>query len=344
MQLKSWLNYKKEIIYFFIVLCVLLNVKSLWSKEIKILLLPFDNYSSDPEAFNKIRPLIVEELQKKGFEIYNEAFTKEIMNALEIKERGYLLKKNWDSLHRKYAIRYILTGSILKFSSERNPKVALHMRLIDLEEEEILWSNFISQSGEDFETFFGLGKISKIENLAKRVVSNLLKNFALKSITSTNQRIKIALLPFKNLSDEPFKGKAFSYIILTELTKLSFLKVLELGEIIENIQKIGILPKGEITYKEIEEFQEETGANYIIIGAVEEWWEEGVKSDYPKILISLRVLNSSDKKIVFATDKYFTGIEKEGILERGKLRTIEQVAEESSKEILYVLKKIMEGK
>lgn len=308
----------------------------------KVLLIPFENFSLEPDAFEKVKEPLIKELRLKGLVFYDEEFTKKVMDALEIRERGYVLKKKWDFLLKKYGVRYVMTGSILRYTALSNTKVALHVRLIDLERESIIWSGFAGRTGLDYETFFGFGRITDINKLTERIIKELVKDFELGVFQNSalpEKRPVFALLTFKNLSPEPYKGKVFTYLLLSELSKQKNIVVKELGEVAEVMISSGILPRGEVTYEELKRLSGATGANYVLIGAVEDFFEEGVKTDYPQLLISLRILESKSKRIILAMDRFLTGIDKEGILERGRLRSVEQVAMEVVKEITEILKK-----
>lgn len=337
-------------IFNFFFLCIIFNFFFFWklgySQEIKILILPFENLSSEAQAFSRLYPLIVKELKKHGFIIYDERETEKIMEDLEIKERGYVLKSQMERLYKDYGVEYLLTGNIFRFSEEQNPKVSLHARIIKLPERRIVWSGYFGKTGDDYETFFGLGKIRDVMVLAERVLSRLFSDLNSASLIKkgvVKEEKKIALFPFRNLSQEAWVGKLTTYLLLTKLSQQEKFKVLELGEVIELMRKYAILPLAELNFSQLEEVNFELEADYVILGSVDDFWEEGTKTYYPEVVVALRYLETEEKKIIFMDDCHFTGISKEGILERGKLRLADSVAYECVKNFVNKIKALEKG-
>ncbi len=334
---------------FFAILILYFNNKA-FAKEIKLFILPFENLSSNAQAFNKIYPLLTEELKKKGFTFYDENTIKKIMKALEIKDRSFILKSQMEKLYRNYGIEYIMIGSVFKFLEDKNPKVSLHARIIKLPEMRVLWSGYYGKTGDDYESFFGLRKIKDIMLLSKKVLSKLFSDLNKEGLSNDitfKKSKKIAIFPFRNLSQEAWVGKLTTYLLLTELTRQKDFQIFELGEIIEFMRNHSILPLSELSNSQLEDINLDLGADYVILGSVDDFREEGERAYYPEVVLALRLIATQEKKIIFMDDCYFTGISSEGIFERGRLRLADTVTYECVKTLVNKLKnklKATEGK
>ncbi len=330
----------------FLVLLPSLKVPKVQARDLKLFVLPFENFSSNPQAFERIYPFLKKELSEKGFDFYEEEYVKRVMKEIGIKERGFVLEEHMDRLYKNYGIQYIVTGGILRFDEDMYPRVSIHARIIKLPERKILWSGYFGKAGEEYETFFGLGKVKDIGELSRRVLKDLFSKLdretLLTKVDSTSGK-KVVLLPFRNFSQEAWVGKMATYIFLTELTKLEEIEVIEMGEALNFMIKYTVLPLAEITYSALESALLETGADYVILGAVEDFWEEGVKTYYPLVVLSIRILDTHERKIVYADDCYFTGISKEGILESGRIRLGTNVAYECAKRLVKKIKNLERG-
>lgn len=337
-----------KIFNFFIFLILLFGFQISEGKalDLKLFVLPFENFSSNPQAFERIYPFLIKELSERGFEFYEEEYVKRVMKEIAIKERGFVLKDHMDLLYRNYGIQYIVTGGILNFSEDTYPRVSLHVRIVKLPEKKILWSGYYGKTGEEYERFFGLGKVRDIEELSRRVLKGLFSELLKKNLISkieARPKKKMVLLPLRNLSQETWVGKMATYIFLTELTKLEEIEVSEMGEALDFMIKYTVLPLAEITYADLESAALEMEADYIILGTVDDFWEEGVKTYYPLVVLTLRILDTKERKVLYADDCYFTGISKEGILESGRIRLGANVAYECAKKLVKKIKNLEKG-
>lgn len=316
------------------------------SQDLKLFVLPFENFSSNPQAFERIYPLLIKELSERGFDFYEEEYVKGVMKEIGIKERGFVLKDHMDQLYKNYGIQYLLTGGILNFSEDTYPRVSLHVRIVKLPEKKIIWSGYYGKTGEEYEGFFGLGKVRDIDELSRRVLKGLFSELHIKTLISkieARPKKRMVLLPFRNLSQEAWVGKMATYILLTELTKLEEIEVSEMGEAIDFMIKYTVLPLAEMTYADLESAALEMEVDYVILGTVDDFWEEGVKTYYPLVVLALRILNTKERKVLYADDCYFTGISKEGILESGRIRLGANVAYECAKKLVKKIKNLEKG-
>ena len=292
----------------------------------ELFIVPFENYSGDPNVFEKVKMLVVSELNNKSVLVYNDTFTFRVLEDVGIREKGMVYKKHLDELYSRYGIRYVLTGSILKYDVGKNPKFSLHLRLIDAFNKTVLWANYAGNTGEDNEGFFGLKKIRDIDTLVGKVVPKVLSDFSMER-AGDGKRKRIAVVIFENLAESPLIGKEASYMILSSLSKL------EIGVVRELMVKLWLLPNGAIDYEQISAFRDKLGVDYILIGSVEDF-KEDIYSDFSYVLLSVRVIDSVKKKILFVGDRYLNSYSKEGVLEFGRLRSSDLVLYNAIKDLV----------
>jgi TolB-like protein len=110
--------------------------------ENRIALLPFDNFSDNPDALTQVMPLIASSLEGKGFNVVSENkiiafFCEERMRNISFisKEQS---RKVGDILH----VGTIMVGAVTSYSPEENPRFGISARLIDTSTSRIIWADY----------------------------------------------------------------------------------------------------------------------------------------------------------------------------------------------------------
>src|SRR4030042_2339782 len=145
----------------------------------QIAIIPFENLSGIRAASIEIMPLIEKTVAKKGYQILQKESLEKFLGEERIRFLDSIPTPATQKLAKKFGLEAILTGTILSYVSGINPQVGLSARLIS-NEGEILWGQTIGITGEDLMGFLELGRVEKIQDLARIAVNNLLKTMRLK--------------------------------------------------------------------------------------------------------------------------------------------------------------------
>ena len=220
-----------------------------------------------------------------------------------------------------------MAGAVLTFSSEGNPKIGILARLVDATTGHIIWSNFVSLTGEDFTRVLGLGTITSLDLLVPRALNSLFANFGNASQKpSGNEIYKIAVLPFKNESNESNAGKIITHLFQNELANNPMFDPVDFGDVKQTIVNLRIGRKGEVDYNNLQELSKSLGVDVVLTGTVEEYQSGRSYSLPPSVTISARLLDSRRNRILWYDNLQLDGEENIIALDWGRLRSADKVA------------------
>lgn len=126
---------------------------------------------------------------------------------------------------------------------------------------------------------------------------------------------KVAVLPFENLSQDRFAGKKMRDIFVTTLLASEVVDVIELGDVLQIMNTIGIVteqeqpvlvvqeqkPTGTITKDTARALGQALGIQGIIMGSVEEYGiVRGTSGSYPEVSLTLRMIDPKTGSIIWA--------------------------------------------
>jgi len=70
----------------------------------------------------------------------------------------------------------LMLGSVDLLEDGENPQVAMNAQMINCFDGSVVWANSISRTGDDFATFFGIGRVTSLKKLIEITVEELLSN------------------------------------------------------------------------------------------------------------------------------------------------------------------------
>ena len=167
----------------------------------RIAIMPFDNFTKDDKASEKVRTnFVIELLRTGGSNVMDISETDRIMQqaglsysagqnqtavvnvpraAEEMADTTPLSKKIGDALN----VEAILAGSVEAYSVERVsdqivPEVSISARLIDAETGIIIWASTHTRRGSMGVPIFGWGKITSLSRLSQEVIQDMVNSLA----------------------------------------------------------------------------------------------------------------------------------------------------------------------
>lgn len=149
--------------------------------EWNVAILPLTNLTKDPDASNRLAPMLAVELARRPHVHVVDAG--KVDDALS-REPWILLDRIppdlVDAFGKSMGANALLVGSVMAFGyreegGERIPQVSISLRLVETPGGRVLWSAVHNRDGADRESVFGLGRQPNLEKLAEETVREVLR-------------------------------------------------------------------------------------------------------------------------------------------------------------------------
>jgi TolB-like protein len=127
-------------------------------KNIKrVAVLPFENFSPDETAGEKMRRIIITALLSKNIDVVEPGEVTRLFRELKIKSIGSIKITEIQDIGKTLGVDAVMMGSVESFGMGRGisvtyPEVTVHLRLIELSSGNIIWSVRRTSGGPDFWT------------------------------------------------------------------------------------------------------------------------------------------------------------------------------------------------
>ena len=144
----------------------------------RIAFFPLENISGITEIPEDIPDRIAEGLNKKyGFEVILPADLRNFLLKNRIRRVGSVTEAQVKGLKRKFKADAVVITWLDLYEKSDNPKIGMGIRLVETETAMVVWSDYVSLTGDDFTTWLGLGKITSIDRLISKALKRLIDNF-----------------------------------------------------------------------------------------------------------------------------------------------------------------------
>lgn len=147
------------------------------SKIRRIAVLPFENFTSDEHADEKIRRIVITGLLSRDRDVIEPGEVTRLLRELKIKSIGSMKTAEIQDIGKTLGVEAVMMGSVEAFGIGRGvsvtyPEVTINLRLIETSSGNIIWSMRHSTGGADFWTrHFGSEGMS-LSEAAGRVVKD----------------------------------------------------------------------------------------------------------------------------------------------------------------------------
>lgn len=149
-------------------------------KGSRVAILPFENLSGKEQVSTKVTEYFyVLMADEKRFALVENGSLLEVMRKHRIRSSSLLTESQIDSLASILDIDYLITGSVLEFDEfEDNflgkvPRVSFNTKVIDCKSRNTVWAAVSHGSGDKAEFLFGIGAVRSAEQLAEKMVENV---------------------------------------------------------------------------------------------------------------------------------------------------------------------------
>lgn len=151
----------------------------------KVAIMPFQNYSSDAHAADKVRQILSIELLRAGaFEIVESGDIAPALAAARVEDVPGMTTEQMRIVGEKLEAQALWFGTVQEMTVDRSggvasPTVIIQFKLVDSQTGGTIWSSIVSREGVGFGArLFGLGSQSTnavVQDLIKDALDTLIK-------------------------------------------------------------------------------------------------------------------------------------------------------------------------
>jgi len=144
-----------------------------------------------------------------------------------------------------------------------------------------------------------------------------------------NERIRLAVLPFDNLSQKPGAERAVTQTILTYLLASDLFEVIEPGHVNRVLADLRVRSAAEeIDPETARKLGQRLNAELLLIGVVQEYGEVRVANDvYPAVSLSMRILDVYTGSILWSASAAQTGADTVVIFDFGRITSLPKLTQ-----------------
>jgi TolB-like protein len=141
----------------------------------KVAVLPFENFTSDNYAGEKIRRIVITELLSRDIDVIEPGEVTRLLKELKIRSLGSINVSEIQEIGKTLGVEAVMMGSVEAFGISRGisvtyPEVTINLTLIETSSGNIIWSIRHTTGGASFWTrHFGSEGIS-LSEAARKVV------------------------------------------------------------------------------------------------------------------------------------------------------------------------------
>jgi hypothetical protein len=167
----------KNIIVIFII--IFISEQPCLSAEYrKIAFFPLENISGKNEVPEDIVIRIAEDIYKyHGLEIISPSDLKDFLLKNRVRRLGSITEAQAKGLKKAFGADAVIITWVDLYEKGDNPKIGIGIRFIETETATVIWSDYVSLTGEDFSSWLGLGKITSVDPLTSKALKELIDHF-----------------------------------------------------------------------------------------------------------------------------------------------------------------------
>jgi TolB-like protein len=120
-----------------------------------IAVLPFENFTSDDYAGEKVRSIVITELLSRGKDIVEPGEVTHLLKEMKLKSLKLLTVQDMQNIGETLGAEAVMMGAVESFGISKGisvnyPEVTVNIRLIEISSGEIIWSVRHTSGGPGF--------------------------------------------------------------------------------------------------------------------------------------------------------------------------------------------------
>ncbi|MGO8672201.1 MAG: GNA1162 family protein [Capsulimonadaceae bacterium] len=147
----------------------------------------------------------------------------------------------------------------------------------------------------------------------------------------TEQRLRIAVMPFDDVSKNPDAGEIVTNTVLTYLLSTKSFDVVDPGVLNDALNAEGIRPGENMSSEAYQKLRARLKVDALVVGLVEDYGEVRVGEEtYPSVSFSTRLIDTQSSEILWAASISKTGDEDVKIFDIGRVASISKLCEKAA--------------
>jgi TolB-like protein len=306
----------------------------------------FGNYTGTSRAVEAVMPRIYEELDARGVGYVSHSDLRPVLRKHRIRAGTGIGTEDARAIRQETETSHLLLGSFDIFQSEGNPEIGVSARILEIESMRIVAGHSEAATGEDFAGLFGIGRVTSVDELARRVVTELFEELERSMAEEAGGDVgarssrSLAVVTFDNVSDTMHAGDAVSTMLISELLHEGF-AVVEPGMVNALFLKHRRVWRGGIDYPNLAQLTEAFGVDFVVTGDVETFRTARNTTDAigPSLSIGARVLSAPDGRLLMSFDDYRTGGDSEKLFQIGRYHSLGRLVRHTVQELVRKIEK-----
>lgn len=150
--------------------------------------------------------------------------------------------------------------------------------------------------------------------------------------TTPYSRVKVALIPFTNLSAERGADQKITYSLITHLLRSDYFEVVTMGETQKAMKDLKISRDEDLSIEQIKKMGAQTGADVLFMGVVDEFKIDsntvmGEKVFVPEVSLSARLVSTRDGSIIWSANHHRRGDDRVMAFGMGRIDSISDLSD-----------------
>lgn len=255
----------------------------------RVVLVPFESVARRGDARDVVMPAVEAALEAKGYQVVSGARVEDFLRARRIRFLDSLPAAHVRDVLEELASDAVVVGSVLTYDERvRDPVVTLAVRVV-APGGEILWTNISSEATSMARSAFGRRQAEKVEDLARRVVTEVLAPLpapgrlspvrpepptfpqaprVYRSADLLGQRLTICVLPLQNLTRAPGAARVLDAVLQHRLSARPEITTVQPGDLRAAIVKAKLRAPAILSLEQLRELSDALGTSLFLRGTI----------------------------------------------------------------------------
>lgn len=306
--------------------------------SVRAVVVPFENVTRRAPARDVVMPAVEAALAAKGYEVVSGAPVEEFLQARRIRFLDSLGAAHVRELTSLHGADAVVVGSILAYDpGAPDPLVTIAVRLVSTDGA-IAWTNLASLSLSTTGGAFDRGKLTRIDDLARRVVADALGPLPLagklapvppepetfpeaprvfRSRDLMGQRLEICVLPLQNLTRNRDAPRIIDAVLQHRLSARPDTTAIQPGDLRAAIVKGKLRAPAALSLEQLGELAKVVGTPLFLRGAILAYGGPDVSGGAAAVELYLTLIDARSGRIVWSGLHRRAGSDYEGLLRFG---------------------------
>lgn len=293
---------------------------------LKLAVFPVQNASGGLAPIRALTDGLDAALAERGLDVVPRRELDSVLAAHRIRFTGGVDREMARVLREELAVDAVLIPTLELYASEVPPRVAIAVRLVDVDERPVvLWADVVARSGDDSPGLLALGVVNKASELNRTVVAGVARSvhrYALSRATGDAcsaagrfqprrafrapvlddvGRRSIVVLPFTNESPRRNAGELLVEQFVSQLARSGSFEVLDPGVVREELLSHRVVLEGGVSLDNAMAMLSLLNADLVVSGYVHSFESPASATAPPKVAFTAYVIDGRTAELIWSS-------------------------------------------